>query len=365
MKMKRDPAVEFMRILACLMVIGTHTELYALVDSQWIFSRVFFSCAVADGVAVFFMITGFFLFQNKSYKRLLKRTWKNVGIPTVLYSIFGLLFFRWLLDGKSLNESIHTFGETAGTTLKKLLSWNNPVPHSDHLWYIYVYVILMMLFPALKCFVDYLDGDRKCTRIFLVATFGLFVLNDISGNTLGAFSHHSINGAFPAAVEMIWGHILYRNREKFTKKWIPRAGMGFLLVNVVRALIQRQQYRMDGQPSCVIFWFSSMGFFCAVCVVCFCLALFQGTEKETRCRKGICWTAAFTFLIYLLHMAVRDLFSRFGYQDWLNAMILGRFPGKTGFILYMAAIIGSVFGVSLALAALLRGISSLVKNVRK
>ena len=58
--MKRDPAVEFMRILACLMVIGIHTALYALVGSQWILSRVFFYCIVADGVAVFFMITGFF-----------------------------------------------------------------------------------------------------------------------------------------------------------------------------------------------------------------------------------------------------------------------------------------------------------------
>ena len=61
--MKRDPGVEFMRILACLMVIGIHTALYAQVDGSWIFSRVFFNCIVADGVAVFFMITGFFLFQ--------------------------------------------------------------------------------------------------------------------------------------------------------------------------------------------------------------------------------------------------------------------------------------------------------------
>lgn len=39
--MKRDPGVEFMRILACLMVIGIHTALYAQVDGSWIFSRVF------------------------------------------------------------------------------------------------------------------------------------------------------------------------------------------------------------------------------------------------------------------------------------------------------------------------------------
>ena len=127
---------------------------------------------------------------------------------------------------------------------------------------------------------------------------------------------------------MIWGHILYRNRGKFTKKWIPAAGMGFLFVNMIRSVIQRWQYRIDGQPSCVIFWFSAMGLFCAVCVACFCLALFQGEKKESRGKRMICQIASCTFMIYLLHMAVRDFLSHMGYQDWLNAVILGRLPGK-------------------------------------
>lgn len=364
-KMKRDPGVEFMRILACLMVIGIHTALYAQVDGSWIFSRVFFNCIVADGVAVFFMIIGFFLFQSRSYERILKRTWKNLGIPVVLYSIFGFLFFGWLLDGEKLSVSICFSPEKYKTALKTLLSWNNPVPHSDHLWYIYVYVFLMLLFPVLKCFVDYLDEDRKRTQIFLIATFGFFVLNDISGNTLGAFAHHSINGAFPAAIEMIWGHILYRNRGKFTKKWIPAAGMGFLFVNMIRAVIQRWQYRIDGQPSCVIFWFSAMGLFCAVCVACFCLALFQGEKKESRGKRMICQIASCTFMIYLLHMAVRDFLSHMGYQDWLNAVILGRLPGKAGMVLYMMAIMGSIFGISLLLSVLLGIPGRLIKNIRK
>lgn len=363
--MKRDPAVEFMRILACLMVIGVHTALYAQVDGQWIFSRVFFNCIVADGVAVFFMITGFFLFQSRSYKRLLKRTWKNLGIPVVLYSVFGFLFFGWLLDGEKLSISICASAEKYKTALKTLISWNNPVSHSDHLWYIYVYVILMLFFPVLKCFVDYLDEDRKRTMIFLVVTLGIFVLNDVSGNTLGAFSHHSINGAFPAAVEMIWGHILYRNREKFTKKWLPVTCAGFLVINVVRALIQRRQYRIDGKPSCVIFWFSAVGLLCTVCVVCFCLSLFHGGKKESLGKKLICQVASCTFMIYLLHMAVRDFLGRFGYQDWLNMRILGRFPGKAGMLLYMMAIMGSIFGISYVLAMIFRGIYSLVKNIRK
>lgn len=363
--MKRDPAVEFMRILACLMVIGIHTALYALVDSQWLLSRVFFNCIVADGVGIFFMITGFFLFQNKSYGKLLKRTWKNLGIPTVIYSVAGFFLFGWLLDGKSFSESIHVSGETARTALKKLLSWSNPVSHSDHLWYVYIYMLLILIFPVLKCFVDYLDEERRRTKIFLVLTFGAFVWNDISGNTFLALGHHSINGLVPASIEVIWGHILYRNRGNFSKKWIPAAGAGFLLINMIRAVIQQRQYRMDGKPSCVLYWFSAMGLFCAVCVVCFCLALFRGMKKESMGSRVICQVASCTFMIYLLHMAVRDLLSRFGYQDWLNGMIFGRFPEKAGMILYMAAIMGSVFGISFLLAMAFKGMHSLVKNIRK
>jgi surface polysaccharide O-acyltransferase-like enzyme len=164
---------------------------------------------------------------------------------------------------------------------------------------------------------------------------------------------------------MIWGHILYRNRGKFTKKWIPAAGMGFLFVNMIRSVIQRWQYRIDGQPSCVIFWFSAMGLFCAVCVACFCLALFQGEKKESRGKRMICQIASCTFMIYLLHMAVRDFLSHMGYQDWLNAVILGRLPGKAGMVLYMMAIMGSIFGISLLLSVLLGIPGRLIKNIRK
>lgn len=87
MIMKRDSSVELGRVLACCIVIGVHICLPAFVqDSYYDISRIFISCLVADGVAIFWFITGFFLFKNVSYKKVLNKTFKNIGIPLIVFS---------------------------------------------------------------------------------------------------------------------------------------------------------------------------------------------------------------------------------------------------------------------------------------
>ncbi|MFQ6866632.1 hypothetical protein [Blautia sp.] len=61
--MKRDSAVELLRLLGCLIVIGVHTCLGAMVNGNYDFSRTFIACLLADGVAIFWFITGFFLIE--------------------------------------------------------------------------------------------------------------------------------------------------------------------------------------------------------------------------------------------------------------------------------------------------------------
>lgn len=69
---RRDINVELLRIIGCLIIVGVHTCLYQIVDDRADIGRTFISCLLADGVAIFWMITGFFLFSNKSYIKVLK-----------------------------------------------------------------------------------------------------------------------------------------------------------------------------------------------------------------------------------------------------------------------------------------------------
>ena len=106
--MKRDSKVDLMRIIACAIVIGPHTYLPLIVNSNPDTSRVFIACLLADGVAVFWLINGFFLFKNKCYPILMKHTAKHILLPILLISIFVFYFNGWLTRGETLMESVRS-----------------------------------------------------------------------------------------------------------------------------------------------------------------------------------------------------------------------------------------------------------------
>ena len=242
--MKRNPSIELCRLLACLIVIGVHTSLSAAVNEHsWDTFRLFLNCLLADGVAIFFMITGAFLFNN-DYCRLLKKTLKHIIIPLIIFSIIGFYCFDWLFDKQPL--SLHIAASKYIDTFRTLLSWQNPISHSVHLWYLYVYILVIFIYPLLKAFVDYLDADTNRTKIFLIGTFIFLIMNDISSNSLGAFSHHSINALVPASIEIIWGHIFYKYQKIFTRKLaIPVSIFLFFSLNYLRSLIQLHRYSLE------------------------------------------------------------------------------------------------------------------------
>ena len=58
----RDAGVELARILGCFIVIGCHSYLPFSPDGSDGLGRLFIGTLFADGVSVFWLILGFFLF---------------------------------------------------------------------------------------------------------------------------------------------------------------------------------------------------------------------------------------------------------------------------------------------------------------
>ena len=58
-KKQRDLSIDLIRIIACIIVIATHLALttYNIYEVQVDWSRLFTKCFLADGVAIFFLIT--------------------------------------------------------------------------------------------------------------------------------------------------------------------------------------------------------------------------------------------------------------------------------------------------------------------
>lgn len=158
--MKRDSSVELAKIFGSLIVIGVHTCLSSVVDGAYDLSRVFISCVLADGVAVFWLITVFFYFNN-TYEKILRKSLKSIGIPMLVFSVFSFYFSACVLYDAPLIQSLYHTREEYISVLKTLLTWNNPVPCGSHLWYLYTYILLIVIFPILKSFVDYLNDAPK------------------------------------------------------------------------------------------------------------------------------------------------------------------------------------------------------------
>lgn len=127
--MKRDPAIEMARIIACLVVIGVHTYLGSSINGIYEFYRVMIACFLADGVAIFWLISGCFLFKKSSYKKLLIHTAKNIILPMFIFSILSFYFSDWLIAGTSLKESIFHTREEYLSVIKGILIWTNPVSY--------------------------------------------------------------------------------------------------------------------------------------------------------------------------------------------------------------------------------------------
>lgn len=354
--MKKDPAVELARIFGCLLVVGVHCWINNFGVAIQSKSGTYIACIFADGVAVFWIISGFFMYKNYSYKQTLKRTIKSIVIPMLLLSAAMFFVLNNYLNGNGWHFILHSKDDYKWI-LNSLLIWTNPVDRLGHFWYLYVYILLMLCSPVIAAFIKYLEEDTKREKLFLVLTFLLLVWNDLSNNQMGRFEHHAFAGAFPAAIESVWGYLLYKYRDRLRKRRYIFISVGaFLGLNVLRMVIQLGRYhRIQDTATYILYWFSSIGLLCAICVIVFSFAAIH-SRKATVVNRVICWLASYTFSIYLLHPVVNSFLDMYEVRSRLSEALLKFHIGEVGKeILYMICIIFIVVSICLAISCVLRG----------
>lgn len=341
------------------MVIGIHISLAVYHDGYFDGSRLGFACLVADAVGIFWLILGFFLFNNTSYTKLLKKTAIHIGVPALLFNLFAFYFGEWIVEGVSLKESmLHSMHEYADV-LRGFLRWNSPVKYGGHLWYINVYLLIIFVYPVLKATIQYLDEKIERQKTFLIITFAAFVVNDIVKNDLFQFSHHSINALFPAAIIAMWGHIIYKHKETLAaKKNIIGAVLVFIVLNIIRLFLQLHFYNVGAGDS-LLFWYSSIGVVCASCVVIFSFCLKDVIAGKAIVQNAVSVLADHTFNIYLVHFFVIYILERLNFQEWLYH--------RTQFEwVYMILLICVVFSGSIMISVCLKRVRYLIqKKIKK
>ena len=362
--MKKAPAVELARIFGCLLVVGVHCWINNFGVAIQSKSGTYIACIFADGVAVFWIISGFFMYKNYSYKQTLKRTVKSIIIPMLLLSAAMFFVLNNYLNGNGWHFILHSKDDYKWI-LNSLLIWTNPVDRLGHFWYLYVYILLMLCSPVIAAFIKYLEEDTKREKLFLVLTFLLLVWNDLSNNQMGRFEHHAFAGAFPAAIESVWGYLIYKYRDRLRKRrYIFITAGAFLGLNLLRMAIQLGRYhRIQDAATYILYWFSSIGLLCAICVIVFSFAAIH-SRKATVVNRVICWLASYTFSIYLLYPVVNSFLDMYEVRSRLSEALLKFHIGGVGKeILYMICIIFIVVSICLAISCVLRGCKMAIVRV--
>lgn len=361
-KAKRDVGVELARLISCLIVIGVHIKLADNLSGDYDFTRLFISCILADGVAVFWMISGCFLFRTKSYAKLLVRTAKTILVPLLVLSAILLMFADFLFNGTGIMESLPSL-EKVVSTIKGMLTLRPTVSGSGHLWYCYAYILLMLCFPVMKTFSDWLDESTKRQNTFLIISFGLFLFNDLSKNASLSFSHHAFNAVVPAAILIIWGNIIYKNKEKFLiykdKKISPLVYLlGFMMVNILRTTII-----LLSKSRSLLYWYTVFGILSASFLILMCISIAQKIKENSLIEKGILGIASYTFMIYLLHIPLRNILNRFSFNTLVFDFVSSFTSGAALSVVYTLLTTVMLFTFTLIIAVILRSFTVILKKL--
>ncbi len=359
----RDVPVELARILAAATVIGVHTFIGSQVGGSYDFSRILIACFVADGVGVFWMITGFFALSSGGYGKTVIRTIKRVLVPMVFLSIVVFFFYDWLLGREPLVESVRHTSEEWWRVVQSIFTWQNGVEGAGHLWYVYTYCFLVLILPVITPFVRYLDESPKAERGFLVITFCLLALNDATQNHFLEFGYHTIDSVVPAAILATWGHIFYKHRACFAKKkFVLPAVLLFAAVNLMRAAFVCESLNAQGVNT-LQYWYTTFGLASACCLLVFCFAIASPlNENDGSISRFITSVGGLTFSIYLVHVLIIALLRRIDFIPALRGALLGECSSFFQEAIYTAVVVAIVFAGSLFLAYFLRQICLLAKS---
>ena len=158
---KKYPSIELLRIIGCISVIGTHVKINIKKKKGYLpkFLIIFNGCFCADGVAIFWCIMGFFLFNKIPYKKRLKLLFKKIFIPIIFTTFFYFYFQRYnfkkiefisYLKKKSKNDYLNL--------LYKSLCFESFEAY--HLWFCYVYILIVLLYPSFEVLNNFIEKNN-------------------------------------------------------------------------------------------------------------------------------------------------------------------------------------------------------------
>ena len=339
--------------MASFVVILCHCNFFAVFSPEDELLHRFTTCLLADSVGMFWIISGFFFCEAKSYGRLWLGTLKKIIIPGVLAVLFTYFFTDPLINSIPFSESEALTPDALSGFFIRLFTFRE----TGIYWYVFAYILVVAVQPVISRITGWLDGSLVREVVFVVATLVILFLNDMSGNSILHFSYTGIFVLIPAMIEVIWGHIIFRHRNRLLSPVMIIPGLVTGLVSVIARSAYYSRCIETGAGSHIVSWFTSFGFISAAVAVLLCMQLVRGDASHDY-DDMIRFLAGYTYPIYLIHPFLLTYARTRGFFDVIGRWLLQIFP--SGVTSIFCVIIGFVtfYTISLLIAYLLRRITA-------
>ena len=362
---KRDISVELIRVVACLLVVAVHLSLQVFNQyySQVDWSRLFEKCFFTDGVPLFFMITGFFIANGRSYKK----TWKSVGkrilLPVGIYVLFAQIFYMFITNKQSimwcLQNAINNLNLQG--ILRAILTGDvvNINSLCAHLWYIFSHIKIVIWMPVLWLICKNEATPNLARRMIMGFGIFSFVIQDIQKFVLIPDTAIKIfTMVDPTILYVLFGYELFVNKDKIkkNKKLCIISLVLFVLANVAKYKLEMQYmvinnyYDIVGRSSFLEWKYTSLNIISSICLF---MALYSFEIKSERFSKIISWLSDKTFGVYLVHYLLIAKVDLYKFDK------LGKLGEE---LIYLALSITITFTASVLVVCILRKISELIRK---
>lgn len=210
---KRDIGLDYLRILACLMVVCIHVSaesrlLVSCENFNWSI-LTFFLAVCRACVPIFFMVSGY-LFLSKSKEKVVFShiLLRYVSRIIIIYVVWGLFY--------SALVNMGYFHHVAFIDYIKIIIYSFIKEPMYHLWYLVALVIIYMFIPILYRLVhDILNHyDYKCICICLVLSIIFLGIVSKDNHNL------SVNSLISYVLYFLLGYYLYMLNTKKGRVWL-------------------------------------------------------------------------------------------------------------------------------------------------
>ena len=301
--------LDVLKIFACFAVILQHNvDLSVTADNVWAIEYIFYYLG-RFAVPIFVMSSGVLLLDEKrdlNMGIILKKY-----IPRLLVPLIGIVYIMHITDMFLTKQFTW---KIIYRPFACVLTNNVSVPY----WYIYMLIGLYLILPFIRKMVHH--STKKELEYFLLLFFGVRACVPLMDKILRTSILGSVSSAL--MLNILSGYVGFLILGHYLDKYVREYKIWYLVVADVLCLIGPVIYTFAfaGDKRAVGLFFADI--FSANMIVHSCL-LFLIAKKGVKklAGKGLVIVSNSTFLIYILHVYILQIFQLVGVSNISNSLI--------------------------------------------